>query len=146
MNRIIAVFLCVFFTNGLFAQSIQLNYKEKGRSFLTAKIYFSAQTGADKITPEEFFDYENVFFTLVPATPDGKDYFKDSEIAEDLSLIKMKQGFAEVQPAAILKPVLNADGKIDKVIMSFPKRQVRLFVPFIFISPFDTATISDFQD
>ena len=144
--RILLFVLALFLTSAMFAQSTELNYKAKGRTFMTAKIYFSNQNGGEEITPEVFFDYENIFFTIIPATPDGKNYFKESEISEDLSLIKLKQGFSEIQPQAGLKPVLNAEGKIDKVIMSFAKRQVKLFVPFSFVSPVDTAIISNLSD
>ena len=144
--RILLFVLALFITSAMFAQSTELNYKAKGRTFMTAKIYFSNQNGGEEITPEVFFDYENIFFTIIPATPDGKNYFKESEISEDLSLIKLKQGFTEIQPQAALKPVLNGEGKIDKVIMSFAKRQVKLFVPFSFVSPVDTAIISNLSD
>lgn len=143
---IITFLLAGLFTGTLIAQSTQLNYKEKGRSFLTGRIYFSNQNGSENVSPAEFLDYEDIFFTIVPSTPDGKNYFKESEVQDDLSLIKMKQGFSEIQRQAPLKTVLNADGKIDKVIFSFPKRMVQLFVPFIFISPVDTAFISDLSD
>jgi tetratricopeptide (TPR) repeat protein len=145
-NKILSVVLAVLFTSAVFAQSAELNYKAKGRTFMTAKIYFSNQNGGEEITPEEFFDYENIFFTIVPATPDGKNYFKESEISEDLGLIKLKQGFSDIQPQAALRPVLSAEGKIEKVIMSFAKRQVKLFVPFSFVSPVDTAIISNLSD
>jgi hypothetical protein len=144
--HIIALMLAGLFTTGLYAQSTELNYKVKGRSFLTGRIYFSNQNGSESIAPVEFLDYENIFFTIVPATPDGKNYFKESEVQDDLNLIKLKQGFSEIQRQVAIKQVLNADGKIDKVIFSFPKRMVQLFVPFIFISPVDTAEISDLSD
>lgn len=98
-NKILSVVLAVLFTSAVFAQSAELNYKAKGRTFMTAKIYFSNQNGGEEITPEEFFDYENIFFTIVPATPDGKNYFKESEISEDLGLIKLKQGFMIFGPS-----------------------------------------------
>ncbi len=145
-GRILLAVFAWFLACSLFSQSAELNYKEKGRGFLTVKITFSNQNGASGITPEEFLGYENIFFTLVPATPDGKNYFKESEVLEDLSLIKMKQGFLDIQPQAALKPVLNTEQKIEKVIMSFPKRNVKLFVPFTFVSPFDTVVISQLSD
>lgn len=145
-GRLILLVIAGFLTGNIFSQSTELNYKEKGRGFLTVKITFSNQNGASAITPEEFLNYENIFFTIIPATPDGKNYFKESEVLEDLSLIKMKQGYLDIQPQAALKPVLNAEQKIEKVIMSFPKRNVKLFVPFTFVSPFDTAVIDKLSD
>lgn len=135
-----------FFASTLLGQSTEINYKGKGKSFLTAKIYFSNEGGGAKITPEEFLKYEKIFFTIVPATPDGKNYFKENEVEEDLKFIKFKQGYSEIQSQEAFKPILNPDGKIEKVIISFPKRLVKLYAPFIFVSPFDTAEINDLSD
>ena len=125
----------------LFAQlNTQINYKVKGGRISSAIIYFSDENGADNVSPEEFVDYPNVFFTIKPADGDVRGYFKVQDILEDLSLITLFQDGSEVTTAGSLKQISNEAGKIDRVVMSFGKRNVFLYKPLEFRSPLDTAS------
>lgn len=117
----------------------ELIYKQKGSHISTAVIYFSDKNGNDNITPEEFVDYTDVYFTIKPAHSNERNYFKEKEIAEDLNSISLFQNGVNVSKSKALLPVNNDAGKTDRVIMSFPKRDVVLYEPFEFRSPFDTS-------
>jgi hypothetical protein len=118
----------------------QLDYKEKGRTISSASIYFSDNNGADNVLPEEFLMYQDVYFTIVGAGANENGYFKEKDILEDLILISLYQDGIKISPNGSLKAVPNQDGKIDKVVMGFSKRDVTLYKPFEFRSPIDTAS------
>jgi len=137
---IILVFTIHSFTSGQVQMSTELDYKEKGRTISTASIYFSDDNGAENVSPEDFLLYQEVYFTILSADNDGNGYFREKDIAEDLSLIYLYQEGERISPAGQLKPLTNQDGKIDRVLMQFSKRDIKLYKPFEFISPIDTAS------
>jgi len=136
---VLAIVVFVFNAHAFGQMSTQINYKEKGRAILSASIYFSDSNGNKDISSEDFIDYQKVYFTIESAGNDGNGYFKEKDIEEDLSLIKLYQKGNRIMPVAELKGIPNGDQKIDKVLMTFNKQDVVLYEPFEFRSLIDTA-------
>ncbi len=137
---ILAIVACAFHADAFGQMSTQIIYKEKGRTVSAASICFSDNIGAEDVSPEGFIDYQKVYFTIVPIGGTGNGYFREKDIAEDLSLISLYQNGAKVWPAVDLNGMANPDQRIDKVVMTFNKRDVVLYEPFEFRSPIDTAS------
>jgi len=140
-TRLLAIILLFALNATLFAQlNTQIKYKDRGsRGTSSAIIYFSDENGADNVSPEEFVDYTNVFFTIKPHHSDERGYFKEKDILEDLTLISLFQDGQEVPMNGSLKQISNGSGRVDRVVIAFGKRNVVLYKPIEFRSPIDTA-------
>ena len=133
----ILIFLFIIIKS--FGQSTHLIYKEKGKNKYTVKIYFSNKEGEANISPIDIMEYENVYFTIVPDENDNRGYFRESDIKDCFPKIRLMQDNAEVLPAGDTKPLQNANGKIDHVIISFPKNDIILYNSFCFVNDVDTS-------
>ena len=141
ITKLFAAAIFILIPTGIFAQSItSIDYKEKGRAISSAVIYFSDENGAENISPDEFIDYQNIFFTIKPADGDERGYFREKDITEGLAFITLFQDGMEVTNASPLKQISNESGKVDRVVMAFGKRDVFMYKPLEFRSPIDTAS------
>lgn len=142
----LALVVCAFHAVSFGQMATQLNYKEKGRALSAVSVYFSNNVGGQEVSPDEFIDYQKIYFTITAFDSDGNGFFKDKDIAEDLSQISLYQNGVKITPAAQLNGVKNPDMKIDKVVMTFNKRDVELYELFEFRSPIDTADVIVLSD
>lgn len=131
--------LIVLDSSAGFSQSVDIAYKEKGRNIYSATIYFSGENGGDQISPEEFLRYEDVYFTLIPNQQSERGYFKENDLTDDLMHVELWQDGRPIGRSRGLQQILNSDGKIVKVLYVYPKRDVKLYKPFVFRSPLDTT-------
>ncbi|MFP4469036.1 MAG: tetratricopeptide repeat protein [Bacteroidales bacterium] len=136
---IVILFGLIVMSSAVFSQSVDIAYKEKWKNIYSATICFSGENGEAQISPEEFLRYEDVYFTLIPNQQSERGYFKDNDLTDDLMHIELWQDGKPVVRSRGLQQILNSDGKIVKVLYIYPKREVKLYKPFVFKSPIDTA-------
>ncbi|MCF8364534.1 MAG: hypothetical protein K9H16_02040, partial [Bacteroidales bacterium] len=103
-------------------------------------------SGGENVSPDAFVDYKNVFFTIKPNSSSEKEYFKDSDMDEWFSGIKLFQEGNEIQLAAPASALRNAEGKIDRVLLSYKKNDIKLYQPIVFINAIDTSAALNLQD
>lgn len=138
--RIILSGFCVLmFSGSIFSQSTDFIYKEKGRNQYSASIYFSDEHGGEDVSPDAFIDYKNVFFTIKPNSSSEKEYFKDGDVVEWFQGIVLVQDGNEVKMIDPVAESRNADGKIDHVVLSYKKNDLKLYQPIVFINQMDTS-------
>lgn len=138
----IIVVTIVFFglqQNILFSQSVDIDYKTRLRNIYSASIFFSDKNGTENIQPEEFLDYDHIYFTITVNPNSQRDHFRTNDIEEDLILIELYQEGKKVHPSAALKPINDVDGRFTHVLMTFPKDKIKLYKPFIFKNELDTT-------
>ncbi len=133
--------LCLFLLLNitLIAQSTTLTYKERGSNRYSVDIYFSGNAGEESITPDAFFDYQNICFTIKPNPQSERNYFKDKYLEDYFATIKLFQYNNEIALAQAPQTMINPSGKIDRIVLFYRKRDVELFKPFTFVSALDTA-------
>lgn len=112
------------------AQSADIVYKQKGKSSYELTIQLTDQQGLPIISPQQFIDSENVFFSLIPNSKSERTYFKESDFKNELLGIGLYQNNKPKNVQSI-KPV-QADGKIVQVIMTYLKSDLTLWNPLIF--------------
>lgn len=140
------LFIFLFISSLLSAQSSNLIYKEKSNNRYAVTVYFSGNDGEEEVTPDEFFDYKHLYFTIKTNPQSEKDYFRDKDIVDYILPVRMVQYGDEIRPAEPPQPMPNADGKIDRVVLHFAKRDVELYKPFTFISKYDTSAAIEIND
>lgn len=127
---------CIYLINSNFSygQTTSLSYKEKGKSTFITDITFSNKTGnIDKFEPAEYFNSPTICFLLTPNSGSSKNSFKESDIPDILSKITIRQGGrTRVDQSVPPKIMLSPDKKIDKVIITFPKNEIKEYVNFSF--------------
>ncbi len=128
----LAIVACAFHTDAFGQMFTQIICKVKGRAVSATSIYFSDNVGAEYVTSEGFIDDQKVYFTIVPVGGTGNGYFREIDIAEDLSLISLYQNRAKISRAAQLKGSPNPAQKFDKLVLTFNKRDVVLYESFEF--------------
>ncbi len=146
IKRIITGICFLIITSVSFSQTTDFYYKEKGRNQYSATIYFSSNNGAEDVSTDEFLNYQNVYFTIKPNAGSEKNCFKESELEDWFSKVGLYQNGVEIKKSATPKGFINADSKIDRVVLSFPKREVKLYKPFVFINLIDTTSALEIED
>jgi len=136
----------LLFTISLFSQSTDFQYKEKGKNHYEATIYFSNAEGTDDVAPKDFSEHETIFFTVTTNSGSEKEYFKDSDIQDWFSDIRLVQSGKEIPTAKTPKPIKNTDDKIVRVVLSFPKKNLKLFEPLAFANAIDTSDAINIAD
>lgn len=142
-NQIIHLFLSVFFLIHYqvesVAQSVELEYKTKGKNTFSVSVGLSDQDGNTSVEPEVFLATGNLFFTIYPNINSEREYFKESDLDGSLNTIRMMQNNKTVKPVQAFRPVKNSDDRIKCIVMTFSKEDVHLYDPFIFVSSIDTS-------
>ena len=109
------------------AQSTSLTYKVKGKNNYNGVIQFTSEIGSTELSPETFFGQSNVYFMITADPSIGKGVFRESDVEDLISNIKILQNEKLVSQSTAAKTILNASDKIDKVIMAFPKSDVMIY-------------------
>ena len=133
-NNIYALIIIffLFLTIGAQGQTTQLTYKTKGKTAYKANIALSNDSGNEKLSPEEFQQSDNLYFILTPASSSRKDFFKDNDVSDYFTTISLYQNGNKIVQNNVPNSYSEDKKKIDRVIISFPKDQVKLYEPFSF--------------
>ncbi len=139
--------LCILlFISPVFSQQTDFSYKEKGKNQFSATLYFSDEHGGEVVAPENFASYEYVYFTVKTNSESEKDYFKEGDIEDCFAEIKLvqngKKNSLKKQPVIIK----NANEKISRVLLTFPKNGVKLYEPIVFVNAIDTSDAIAIRD
>jgi len=121
------------------SQSTDLIFKVKGTKQFHVTISFTSKDGVEGVTADEFIDYDRVYFTIKPNSQSEREYFKEGDIQDDLLTIRLTQDYQTIARDPNIRPIPNTEGKVDQVVFAYIKRDVWLYKPFVFITPFDTA-------
>ncbi len=130
----------------LSSQSTDIVFKTKGVRQFQVSIAFTSKDGVDGVTADEFFDYDRVYFTIRPNAFSEREYFKEGDIQDDLQTIRLTQNNQTITREPNIRPIPNAEGKVDQVVFTYLKRDVWLYKPFVFMSTFDTAAPMTLDD
>ncbi len=123
----------IFFLNTqVIAQSTNLAYKAKGKSTYGVVITFSDDAGNTTLEPSQFFSYNEIYFVLSPAADSPKDFFKESDAEEFLAKIVIDQNGTKVNQSAQARYLLNTQGKLDRIVIAFPKNTFQEYNEFSF--------------
>jgi tetratricopeptide (TPR) repeat protein len=142
LRRLCFCFTVVFFNVCfLCAQSVEIDYKSRIRSTYAASIYFSDGTADQAPDPEEVHANEHVFFTIAVNQRSQRDHFRVSDLDDDLSQIELIQEGRKIPRAGRLQPVDDKEGRFTRVLMSYPKNEVKMYKPFVFVNQMDTTPI-----
>jgi len=125
---------------------VEIVYKVKGKNKYSVPVFFSDKNGAEGLTSEEFQTYEHLYFTIQATEHSEREFFKSSDLEENLSLVQLIQADKAFAPAKAPAPVTNPDEKIVKYILSYPKSEVLLHKPFTFTSQTDTSETIGLSD
>ncbi len=140
---LIRLFLClpVLFFNVyfLYAQSVEIDYKSRLRSVYAADIYFSDGVAGQNPDPEEVVASDHVFFTIAVNQRSQRDHFRASDLEDDFVQIDLIQDGRKIPRAGRLQPVDEQEGRFTRVLMSFPKNEVKMYKPFVFVNQMDTT-------
>jgi len=136
----------LLFISPVFSQQTDFSYKEKGKNQYSATLYFSDEQGGEDVAPENFATYEDVYFTVKTNSGSEKDYFKDGDIEDCFAEIKLLQNGKKIPLKK--KPVVftNSDEKISLVLLTFPKNEVKLYDPIVFVNDIDTSDAIAIRD
>jgi tetratricopeptide (TPR) repeat protein len=127
------------FAPELFSQSVDITYKSRWRNDYKANIYFSDKNAGEEVSPEAFLTYENIYFTIKTTPQSERDEFKTNDFESCLDQIVLLQNGNAIRQNSSLKPFTNSAGKTDRVLMSFPRREVKLYKPIAFKNELDTT-------
>ncbi len=135
------VILFSFLVSGFtaFGQSTRINYKKRGNIGYKAVITFTDNSGNPSLQPTEFLNSKDLYFTITPDVTSKKQYFKESDITDYFAGISIKQGNNQFPQNSPPKQLMNTSGKITRLILSFPKDDIRLYEPFVFVDRVDTT-------
>ena len=133
---LVIVLSCLFLSINIFssAQTTSLTYKVKGKSNYITNVSFSDANGnIGELTPETYFSYTSLYFLLTPNAEAAKDFFREDDVNEILSGMRLMQG-EKVKIAQNVAPkiILNEDGKIDRVLLSYPKDEIKIYLNVYF--------------
>jgi len=131
--------LLALFSSQCLSQSTDIVFKSKGTKQYQVTISFTSDNGVEGISADEFIDYDKVYFTIKPNTLSEREYFKESDLESDLLAIRLTQDNKTIPREPALHPITNDEGKIDRVVLAYQKREVWLYKPFVFMTAFDTA-------
>lgn len=120
------------FTLSLHAQSTSLVYKVKGKNNYQVKINFSGEAGSIEISPDVFFSQSNIYFTLTADPNTGKGIFKDNDIQNILSNVKILQNEKSISQSGTPRSLLNVNSKVNRIIIAFDKSKIEIFKKFAF--------------
>ena len=133
---LILVFLLVFVTSNLLAQTTILKYK-KGIVVLPdkyLKIFLATADGSASVDPESIANSSYSYFCYKPS---GNWEIKDKDVKGDLKKIKIKQNGNYVLNSG-LKPIMEY-GKIIMVVASFPKIEISFSKSLVFCNELDSS-------
>lgn len=133
-------------TSEIFSQSVDITYKSKWRNDYRAKIYFSDINANEEVSPEAFLAYENIYFTIKATVQSERDEFKTNDFENCLDQIVLLQDGNTIHRNSNLKPFTSPDGKMDRVLMSFPRREIKLYRPIAFKNELDTTDVITLKD
>lgn len=136
---IVSVLVFLVFPLECFAQSVDIQYKSRGRNAYFAQIFFSDQNGADSISPEDFHGNEQIFFTIKTTERSERDEFRTNDLDRCIDLISILQDGVEIRQAQSPMAIAGASGKLDRVVMAFPKTDLVVYKPFVFVNELDTT-------
>lgn len=146
IGKLLTGICLLIITSVSYSQSTDFIYKEKGRNHYSATLYFSGDDGAESVATDAFLNYPNAYFTIKPNISSEKEYFKESDLPECFSQVKLIQDGIEIDQATLPKGIANADSEIDKVVLAFPKREIKLYKPIVFVNALDTTEVLGLED
>jgi tetratricopeptide (TPR) repeat protein len=122
-----------------FGQSTRIIYKKRGGTGYPAVISLTDSTGHKSLQPADFLKSRNIYFTITPVATAKKQYFKESDITDYFTGISIKQGDNQFDQKDSPKPLINSSGKITSLILSFSKKDIKLYDSFVFVNRIDTT-------
>lgn len=129
MKYFLITIVCCFYiliSSHSYGQTTFLSYKVKGKSTFITDVSFSNKLGNfEEVEPSEYFSYSSIYFLLSPNKSSAKNYFKDDDVSEILSeIILIQEKGVKVNQSVLPRFLLNEGGKIDRVIITFPKNKI----------------------
>ena len=126
----ITAIVLLLFSQFALAQTTTLNYKQKGKTTYQLEIYLSDEKSNPIVTASQFLASDKVFFTLKPNALSEREYFKESDLEDELAGLALYQ---QDKIESIAAPMaLLENKKITRLILSYPKNAVKLWEPFVF--------------
>ncbi|MBE0649406.1 MAG: hypothetical protein IH595_01065 [Bacteroidales bacterium] len=137
-NTLYSVLLFAFIFSSIDAigQSTQLVYKTKGKTAYRVNIALSDDMGQEGISPEAFQNNDNLYFVITSVSSSKKEYFRDGDITDYFSKIAIHQNGEKIQQNNAPSSFADEKGKLNRVIISFPKNEIKLYEPFSFVNEF----------
>ncbi len=126
-------------TLGANGQSTQLVYKTKGKNAYRVNFALSSDLGQEGISPETFQNNDKLYFVITSASSSKKVYFRDGDISDYFSKIAIHQDGAKVQQSGAPSSFSDEKGKMDRVIISFSKDDIKLYEPFSFVNEYGVS-------
>ena len=130
-----------FLASGLtsFGQSTSLIYKKKGKLVHRVVLTISNDAGRKNLNPVDFKKSDNLYFIITPEPTAKKQYFKNSYVEDYFLQISIEQDGNKLTQNN--PPVQLTEGdKITKVILSFPKKDIKLYSAFQFVNKIDKSS------
>jgi len=118
-------------------QTTQLDYKQKGKTTFTITISLSDSKGNAGITPDLFISSEYIYFVIQPNEKSERTYFKEGDLKDELSTIGLFQDIKIELGQGILP--IKEDDKITRILLTYTKKDVKLWLPFVFKSEIGTS-------
>jgi len=141
LKEIVTLLACFLFSIPVFSQSADIAYKEKWRNQFAATFYFSDGDGLEEVDTAAFRSNEQVCFTVIPNAASEKEYFKDDDISTCFAQFKLLQNGSLIENNQTPHGIHNGEGKIDKVVLFFPKSEITLYEPLAVVSMIDTSDV-----
>ncbi len=138
-NSTIAVFatVIVLISTTLNSQTTQLNYKQKGKTTYSLTISLSDAKGIVGNTPDQFIASEYIYFVIQPNEKSERAYFKEGDVKDEIASIALFQE-KKVEFAQNIQSI-EEDGKITRILLTYAKKDVKLWLSFVFRSAIDSS-------
>lgn len=133
-NSTIAVFviILILISTSLNSQTTELNYKQKGKTTYSLTISLSDAKGIVGNTPDQFIASEYIYFVIQPNEKSERAYFKEGDLKDEIASIALFQE-KKVEFAQNIQPI-EEDGKITRILLTYAKIDVKLWLSFVFQS------------
>lgn len=112
------------------SQSTEIVYKQKGKSNYKLTIQLTDEQGLALQSAEQFIASDKVYFSLIPNEESEREYFKESDLKNELLSIALYQKNEQKRLQAI-QPI-TSDGKIIRVLLTYLKSDLQLWKSMTF--------------
>ncbi len=133
LNLALACLLIVLLSQNVYSQTTKLTYKVKGKTTYAVDIVLSSQDGNESVSPEDYFTYEDIYFIFKPSVGSSKKVFRESDITDILAKVTLTQS-QNISQSKQPKYLLNDKGKINRIIVAYPKSGFVAYEKFSFSS------------
>ncbi len=124
----------ILLTSSIHAQTTELVYKTKGKTNYSVNIALSDDMGKTDVSPETFQKNDDIYFLITPTSSSRKSYFKDGDISDYFSKAEIHQDGERIKQSNLPSSFSDSKGKMNRVIISFPKKKIKLYEPFSFVN------------